>query len=532
VTAPLPAFFGEAAVPTTVDVFSGGARLFEQDVPPGPFELRNLPVVTGAGSATVVTTDVLGRESTQSLSLYTTADLLAPGLTSFVFDAGFLRRGYGQESFAYDMPLLSATVRHGVGDTVTLEGHAEAARGLGMLGLGAATGIGAFGAISLDGAASTSAAGTGGLAAASFQAGGGALTVFGSLVATSGAFRDLASLDGALLPRLRYQLGVSAGIGRGSVSLNWVGSKPYSGRSNSFLSGSYAQNWRDGTVLSLTALHDLVSGQWSLQAALTVTVSDGYASLSALDTAGQASAQALYERPVDPDGGFGYRVSGEGGDVDRAEASASYLGQRARLDGDIALNDGKTALRASADGALVAIDGALFATRDTGGAVALVDAGQEGVRVYRENRPVAVSDADGQALLTDLDPDADNHISVEPRDYPMAATLPDTNRVVTPKRRSGIVVDFAPVSLQPVFVTIETADHLAPPAGTRVELLGSPTALLMGHDGRLFIPDLKSAGTLAMTVGGKRCLARVEPQTGAAGFHGDALQCIEAGDAG
>ncbi len=533
VTQPLPAFFGNAAVPTTVDVFSGGARVFEQDVPPGPFELRDLPVVTGAGTATVVTTDVLGRQSAQSVSLYTTADLLAPGLTGFAFDAGFLRRGYGERSFAYATPMAAVTVRHGLDNNITIQGHGEAAPGLGLLGLGAQAGIGDLGAITLDGAGSTSTAGSGWFGAASFETRSGDFTAFGSLTATSGAFRDLASVDGTPPDRLRYQLGVSAGIGRGSLALSWIGSKPQSGESSSFVTGSFSQNWSNGAVFSITALRDLSSGRWSAQAALTVPVGDGYASVSPLYDDGRASVQAMVDKPVNPDGGFGYRVQGEAGDVNRAEANASWLGTKARIDGDIAVDGGKVALRGGVQGALVLIDGSLFATRDTGAAVALVDTGLPGVRVYRENRPVAVSDSGGQALLTQLAANADNHLSVEARDYPIGALLADTNRTVMPRRLGGIVVDFAPVSFNPAFVTIETGARQAPPAGTHVEMPGMPGTLLIGNDGKLFIPDLKTAGTVEMVVRGKRCLTRVEPQTPVLASGGDPLLCLrEADDAG
>ena len=59
-TLPLPAFFGQTAVPGTVDVYVNSARVFEGDIQPGPFEINNLPIVTGSGQATVVIRDVLG----------------------------------------------------------------------------------------------------------------------------------------------------------------------------------------------------------------------------------------------------------------------------------------------------------------------------------------------------------------------------------------------------------------------------------------------------------------------------------------
>jgi outer membrane usher protein len=45
----LPSVRGQAAVPSTVDLVVDNARLATTSVPPGPFELNRIPVVTGAG---------------------------------------------------------------------------------------------------------------------------------------------------------------------------------------------------------------------------------------------------------------------------------------------------------------------------------------------------------------------------------------------------------------------------------------------------------------------------------------------------
>lgn len=107
VTMPLPSFFGTSEVPATVEVFGGAAKLAQQDVAPGPFELRNLPVLTGGGAATVVVRDMLGRETTQSFSLFLDQAMLAPGRDAFAFGLGFRRAGYGLRSFDYRDPMLS-----------------------------------------------------------------------------------------------------------------------------------------------------------------------------------------------------------------------------------------------------------------------------------------------------------------------------------------------------------------------------------------------------------------------------------------
>ena len=46
-----------------VEVLLENARQVQEQVPPGPFEIESLPVVTGAGELQLRVTDLLGRSS-------------------------------------------------------------------------------------------------------------------------------------------------------------------------------------------------------------------------------------------------------------------------------------------------------------------------------------------------------------------------------------------------------------------------------------------------------------------------------------
>jgi outer membrane usher protein len=59
VTQPLPQFFGQTTVPGTVDVFINAAKVLEAPIKPGPFEIRDLPVITGGGTAEIPVHSVL-----------------------------------------------------------------------------------------------------------------------------------------------------------------------------------------------------------------------------------------------------------------------------------------------------------------------------------------------------------------------------------------------------------------------------------------------------------------------------------------
>lgn len=136
VTYPLPQFAGEAAVPSSVDLFINGYKSSSADLQPGPYTLTNIPFINGAGEAVVVTTDALGRQVSTTVPFYVTSSLLQQGLTDFSVAAGTLRRDFGIRDFGYGPGVTSGSLRYGLTDSLTLESHAEASDSLTLGGVG------------------------------------------------------------------------------------------------------------------------------------------------------------------------------------------------------------------------------------------------------------------------------------------------------------------------------------------------------------------------------------------------------------
>ena len=61
-------------------------------LPPGPFVIDRLPTVSGSGDVSVVVRDALGREQVMTQSFYTSATLLAAGLSQYSVNLGKIRR--------------------------------------------------------------------------------------------------------------------------------------------------------------------------------------------------------------------------------------------------------------------------------------------------------------------------------------------------------------------------------------------------------------------------------------------------------
>ena len=93
ITMPLPGVSGSAAVPSVVDVYVNSALQGQQQVAPGPFELRNVPVPSGGGRVQLVMRDLLGREIVSEQSYYASAQLLRARPARFLLRSRLPARG-------------------------------------------------------------------------------------------------------------------------------------------------------------------------------------------------------------------------------------------------------------------------------------------------------------------------------------------------------------------------------------------------------------------------------------------------------
>ena len=130
---------GQATLPLTVDVFVNNALVSRQSVPPGPFSITNIPIVSGTGEAQLVVRQLLGREQVITQAFYGAATLLKEGLADYSYELGAQRQDFGQTSNDYAKGLATATYRKGVTDSFTAELHGEASAGTTAIGISTVT---------------------------------------------------------------------------------------------------------------------------------------------------------------------------------------------------------------------------------------------------------------------------------------------------------------------------------------------------------------------------------------------------------
>ncbi|HSV46546.1 MAG TPA: fimbria/pilus outer membrane usher protein [Ramlibacter sp.] len=504
VTMPQLSLSGEAALPSTVDVLVNNARRISQTVAPGPFDLSNVPVVTGAGEVNLVVRDLLGRETLVKQSYYASPRLLAPDLMDFSAEAGWLRTGYGQGSH-YGEAFAAGTLRRGLTQSLTGEARVELqpdrrAAGVELAGLlgnwAVARGALAFSSGDSQGASeqghllqlgverSTATAG----GALQYEHASRGFAPFGEATGASAALqrsrdRWLASAGGALW---------------GSVTggISFVRQTRWDGDKLSSIGLSLGVPVGPRASLSLSLQRRLDGDRaWTAGVNLTVPLDNGVYTSARVerDTEGKlvASVSASQNPPAGP--GLGWRAEASSQESQRARAGVQFNTQHAELAMDVAADaQGQIAARAGARGTVGMLAGLPFASRPVGeGSFAVVEVeGLADVPVKRSNQVVAHTDSRGRAFVAGLLPWQKNQIELDPTDLPLDAQVQDLTQDVTPYARGGALVKFALRRTRQALVVLTQADGEPVPVGARVSLGATGPEFVVGRRGEAWLTDL------------------------------------------
>ncbi|HSN69771.1 MAG TPA: fimbria/pilus outer membrane usher protein, partial [Thermoanaerobaculia bacterium] len=91
-------FGGSIATPSTVEVYVNGALVDRRELPPGRFEIDNVAVPAGRGSATVLIRDAFGGERIIAEPYYASSLVLGEGLSEYSYSLGALRKNESSAS--------------------------------------------------------------------------------------------------------------------------------------------------------------------------------------------------------------------------------------------------------------------------------------------------------------------------------------------------------------------------------------------------------------------------------------------------
>jgi outer membrane usher protein len=500
VTFPRLELVDAVTTPSTAEVYVNGQLVRRERLAPGTVQLRDLPLPSGSGIASVLIRDAFGREREISSPYYLSTRLLAKGLQDFTYNVGLGRDNLGTESWDYNRFGFLGRHRLGVTNDVTAGGRLEAGTDLVSGGPSVTLGF-PFGEMEVSAAASYRDGKSGAAVAAAYQYLSRQFNFGAAVRAASDRYATLALRPAADRPRAELTAFIGAPLGaRASATVQYV------------RSDLRDQGWSDRTTLLSSirvtdranvffsvgrSTQERFEPAWDVFVGLSVALGEqATASVSYQRQSGKdvGSAEVQQSLPLGP--GFGYRVRGDIAEgAARGLAVLQYQGPYGRYEASYERIDSEDRVTASIAGGLIAAGGSVFATRPVNQSFAVIQVpGVEGVRGYLNNQEIGRTNARGDLPVPDLLPYYGNRLGIAQRDIPLDYAVGATEQVVASPFRGGAVVRFAVQQVRAVMgsvLLVRGEETFAPAYGQIVVTVdGQETGSPIGRDGEFYFENV------------------------------------------
>jgi len=513
VTYPLPQFAGEAAVPSSVDLFINGYKSSSADLQPGPYTLTNIPFINGAGEAVVVTTDALGRQVSTTVPFYVTSSLLQKGLSDFSVAAGTLRRDYGLRDFGYGPGVTSGSLRYGLSDNFTLESHAEASDSLTLGGLGGNLRLGNFGVLNTALSQSQFDGESGQQLSLGYQYSSQRYSFSYQRMQRRDQYADLTVIDTpyTTLSKRSEQATLSLNLDSwGSLGVGYFDVRAADESRTRLLNLTWSKPlWRD-TSFYLSGNREIGDSNWAVQAQLVIPF-DLHGSLaisSERSKTGQTQQRVNYSRAVPTEGGVGFNLGYAQGDAPTyRQADLTWRLQSVQLQAGVYGTSEAETRWADASGSLVWMDRQLFAANRIDDAFVVVSTdGYADIPVRYENQLVGQTDRNGHLLVPWSSAYYRGKYEIDPLNLPANVRSPNVEQRIAVRRGSGYLLEFPLSRIVAASIVLVDARQQELPLGSGVVHEQSGTQTVVGWDGLVYLENLQAQNSLRVTLAdGKTC---------------------------
>ncbi len=530
VTVPMASMEGQAVLPSTVDVFVNNVLQSHSVIPPGPFSVSSVPMVSGDGELQMLVRDLSGREEIISQRFYASPILLAAGLREFSIEAGALRRNFGIASNDYGDSFAAASYRYGVSNGLTLEGSAQwQHHGAHGLNVSASLLIPSVGIATAAIGGSSSEAGNGSQIAAGFER-KTALYTFGlrSQVADS-QFRAM-GVDSDRSIRRQDSANVSYRIQQaGNLNLAYARQQLGTAMPVEVFSASFSTLRKEWGNLIFTASVGRSSGEggtenrtfsvfWILPLQREMTTS--LLHINANASPDQTLLQVQSNLPASE--GTAFRVQAGINAPQQAALLAQNTYGQARL--EAAEYQDKSSARLNLSGAISSFNNHWFASRRITDSFGLVRVpNMSNVRVYVDNQFAGRTNQAGEVFIPRLHPYMPNHVSIDQLDLALDTEIDTLILRPKPSWRSGVVIEFPVRRLASATLKLRMEDGFAVPIGAVATFNSQPEIFSVGRDGLLYLTSLKSHNDIHVEWSGGQCSAHVTylPEPGSVPYLGE-----------
>ena len=512
ITFPMPAVGGQTAIPSTVTVLANGSQVSTSQVEAGPFQIQQLPVITGANTLTMTVTNALGQQVTVSQPFYASSTLLAPGLQTYAVQAGLVRRNWGTQSNDDGKPAGNALYRRGLTRWFTAEGSAEGTPGAVMAGGGGVMTVGHWGVVNLAVAGSTGSEKTGVQYAVGAQRVGRKFSLGYSAVFASRNYRDVAAMNGVGVQRKQtspyvsfslYRLGT---IGAAYAALNQdappvtLAGGAGTALHSKALTANYTLSFHRMSFFA-TAYRSFDGAGSNRQFQFGLTIPLGRRRSAYLTGSSAGSGQAQVQQSVSIAGDWGYQAYVAADSTTKHEFGQLQYKSRAGLfTGGVDALGKVTTGRMEAQGAISFVDGGFFPSNYVYDSFGIVDtAPVPNIHVLQENREIGKTDRSGKMLVPDMRAFELNRVGVVATDVPPDATLNDDAYQIRPQDRSGVVIKFPMKFSFGALLKLADESGAPIPVGSTATLAATGAAYPVGYNGEAFVENLSPHNELRIT---------------------------------
>lgn len=507
ITFPLPAYKGEAVLPSNLNVFVNNTLRQQQTINNGPFILDNIPVVTGAGTVNIVTQDILGRRQVINLPYYTSPTLLKSDLTNFSYELGFIRDNYGIDSDSYSHFLTTGTYQRGITDKLTLGAHAELLSAQQTLGFSGNYLLNQYGIVSFALVGSHNYCGPGALASVGFNRQTPTLSYGAKATVTTTNFSEIGIQPGPAAPTITNQVFVGYDTcAYGSVGLS------YTDMNNQAFFGSEA---------TLNNQHiELMTATYSRQVYKSASLVCGGATdlchsengqvfislVFGLDESRSLSAYTSYKNQnheIQPffqlsknlplGNGYGYHVLTTNNLADSLGGDISWQNDIGAYTARVYQAPNQLSYELDASGSIIHLGGDTHLARQMTNSFALVQVpGFKDVGVYYQNQLMGHTDAQGNLLIPQILAYQENKIEIDPKTLPLNTSFETTQETVLPYYHSGQVVKFNVKKIRGVNLHLVMVNGEFVPPGATVKLENDEKGIEypVSYEGEIYLANV------------------------------------------
>lgn len=505
ITFPEIDFSGMATLPSEIEVYRDGVLIRKERIPPGGFELKDIPTYVGAGLIEIVLKDPFGREERIKLPYYFTETLLKKGLHEYGYHAGFLRDDFGKMSHRYRDFVFLGTHRYGVSDDLTLGLRAEASRKVYNLGITSTLVIPwQLGVLNAALAYSDSEGRKRGFGGSFNYLYTGRPFSFNLHLRSFTRHYSNLSLE-TMGERMKFEVSAGASYFNpvlGSLSIGMASTKKYVGSDTKTAQASYSRKIVDRLNLMATARRDMERNISEFMVGLHYHYKHGITASADYKKGHRASSERIQVTKSLPLGeGIGGRASFEANqtvpnDFHHYNLHLQYNARYGQLGGELTSTDRKETYSLTASGGLTYIKNTFHLSRPIQDSFAVVKVGDlKGVRVYLNNQEIGRTDASGKILIPALGSYLENSISINDKDIPIDYQISDVLRYVSPPFRSGSYIEFTATKVQGIvgYLKIKIEEAIRPVEYREVTLMVEGKGLLFptGKGGEFYLENIK-----------------------------------------